>query len=343
MCVVMVTGKDIRVPEDWVVAGYEANNAGAGIAYRDKGQVRWKKGMNLEEAVKMNAEVPTPYTIHFRIPTCGGPIKKLTHPFPIEPKVDLALEGLTKGFVLFHNGHWTRWKENMLEAAQRARIKIPNDKWSDSRAMAWMAAHFGLGVLELIDEKVCAFGPDSIELFGTWIFKEGIYVSNTGFDARLKRTWDHKTTSWVKTDKESKDDKEDSHSPYLKPPASMMGDSEKTGRDGNNGVRYLPASTSVAGHQPYCKCWPCEQLKKAAINRGVSGGAPTETPFDLARLRKEEADRLWKMRPPKISKKKWKKAHKLYDQEEAKVKMRRIADGMQEFQRNVKSGVVLVH
>ena len=63
---------------------------------------------------------------------------------------------------------------------------LPPEKWSDSRAMAWAAAHYGLGMLELIDEKACAFGPDKIEVFNvsSWTHLDGLWVSNRGWEGR---------------------------------------------------------------------------------------------------------------------------------------------------------------
>lgn len=189
MCVIAVAAKERCSPE-MVAKMFQANQHGAGIAWRDKdekgvGTVAWKKGLDLEEVTELCAQVPLPYVAHFRIPSCGGPSLFLTHPFPIQKDVPLELEGSTKGNVLFHNGHWTAWKTTMLDASIRGNGKLPLGKWSDSRAMAWMAAHYGIGMLEFIDEKAVVFGPIELELFGsgTWgKASEGIWVSNKGWE-----------------------------------------------------------------------------------------------------------------------------------------------------------------
>lgn len=344
MCVIFVSTKDKRVPDEWVRAGYEHNSAGAGIAYRgEKGVVVWKKGMDLGEVRELAKKVPLPYALHFRIPTCGGSIKKLTHPFPIEVGVPLTLEGRIRGHVLFHNGHWGRWKDYMLESAARGRIKIPNDKWSDSRAMAWMAAHFGLGVLDLIDEKICAFGPEHIEIYGTgWVIKEGIYCSNTHWEFTAKKF----DSDWQATNRETKDDKEDiSRNLYTTPPYSMGHGSRFPIHD----QRYSPPGE----HTAYCKCWKCEERKKKEkddavqkaleLEKEAPGGASTETPFAQAKRLWEEADKMWKMTPPRCGKKKWKRLLKNFQEAERKLKMDQIRGQMKEFNQNVQMGLVQAH
>lgn len=331
MCVAFVTNKEKRVPDEWVRAAYQHNNAGAGIAYRDGEEVVWKKGMNLEEVQELNETVPLPYALHFRIPTCGGPIKKLTHPFPIEENVSLALDGRIKGSVLFHNGHWGRWKDFMLEAAARGRLKIPGDKWSDSRAMAWMAAHFGDGVLDLIDEKICAFGANSIDIYGTgWTVRETIWCSNIHWEGAVKRY--EAQTDWRNTHNPIKlaDDKEEisPRSPYTTPPHSMSG----------NRPPY---------HRKDCMCTLCMAERRrnfeAERTQEALGGASSETPFVQARRVWEEADKKWKMRPAQITKKKWKKAFKKFEEAERKLKLDQIQSQLRDFNQKVAAGREMSH
>ena len=178
---------------------FDANPSGAGIAWReletidgkDEIVVKWEKGLSRDEIKQMCQAAPIPYVAHFRIPTCGVPRKDLCHPFPISKDVPDILKGTIRGYVLFHNGHWGQWKETMLNGVTRGFGKIPAGKWSDSRAMAWAAAHYGLGILELIDEKACAFGPDKIEVFqpNSWHTVNDVWVSN--------KTWE--TKQWKRT------------------------------------------------------------------------------------------------------------------------------------------------
>ena len=194
MCVIALSEKT-RVTDEMVRKMYEHNGAGAGVAWREtieeKGKtvvvVKWKKGLTLEETRELCESLPMPFVAHFRIPTVGGTKKSLCHPFPIEKDVRLDLEGTTKGYVLFHNGHWGDWKRFSLDTAAKNGFKVPTGRWSDSRAMAWAAAHHGLGVLEFIDEKAITFGPQEIEIFGGqagqhWALANGVLVSNKAWD-----------------------------------------------------------------------------------------------------------------------------------------------------------------
>lgn len=198
MCVICVSASERPTPE-MVAKMFADNPHGAGIAWRSeepgkKGTpaipvVAWKKGLDEEEIQELVAKLPLPFVAHFRIPSCGGPSSLLTHPFPIQIDVPLEFEGTTKGSVLFHNGHWHKYADVVLEASVRGNWKIPSGRWSDSRAMALIAAHQGIGVLEFIREKVVVFGPGpaDIELFGDngWAkIGTGIWVSNRG--------WEHK-------------------------------------------------------------------------------------------------------------------------------------------------------
>lgn len=196
------------------------NPHGAGIAWRVEEKkipvVAWKKGLEEEEIQELVAKLPLPFVAHFRVPSCGGPSELLTHPFPIQKDVPLMLEGTTKGQVLFHNGHWHQYKDRMLEASIRGNNHIPTGRWSDSRAMAWMAAHYGIGMLEFINEKIVVFGPakGDIELFGEsgWAkIGTGIWVSNKGWEHKHVPGFSRATSSTSKKDEQvaAEEDKEE--------------------------------------------------------------------------------------------------------------------------------------
>lgn len=195
MCVISIS--DTKRPTDNHVAKmFDANDAGAGIAWREDGFVRWEKGLDLKQIQDLVRSVPMPFIAHFRIPSCGGRTPDLTHPFPINKAVSLDLSGKTKDWVLFHNGHWGAWKNTALEAAiKKGQFKLPIGKWSDSRAMAWLANVYGQGILDLIDEKVAVLGPDEGQLevwqgTGGWHKVDDIYVSNKAWEFRsVNRTY----------------------------------------------------------------------------------------------------------------------------------------------------------
>lgn len=180
MCVICIADK-VKPTDDMLRQMYEHNAAGAGIAWREDGLVRWEKGLTLEEVVKYCHDAPLPYVVHFRIPTTGGVRNELCHPFPVEKSVRLDLSGKTKGYVMFHNGHWSDWRKTMMDTVIKCNIKLPTGRWSDSRGMAWTAAHYGISVLDLIDEKAVLFGPADIEIYNPsgWSRSSDVIVSNT--------------------------------------------------------------------------------------------------------------------------------------------------------------------
>ncbi len=189
MCVLVVADK--RRPTDEEMSKMASTNGdGAGIAWREGDIVKWEKGLSLEEVAPLALNVPMPFVLHFRIASCGGKTKEMTHPFPLEKDIGLALSGQTKGFVLFHNGHWMTWREKGLDGAIRNKLKVPDGKWSDTRTMTWLAYLHGHSVLEFIDEKVILFGPNKIEIFHPdgWFRVDDLLVSN--------RIWEHHYTTY---------------------------------------------------------------------------------------------------------------------------------------------------
>ena len=174
---------------------FSANDHGAGIAWREKGAdgkpvVKWQKGLELPAMQEMIEQLTLPFVAHFRIASSGGKSAALCHPFPIGKDADLSLEGETKGYVLFHNGHWGEWKSFSKETALRMGRPLPLGRWSDSRAMAWATHNYGPGILEMIDEKVVIFGPKDLEVIrgNGWDEVNGVWCSNKSWD------WGHNTT-----------------------------------------------------------------------------------------------------------------------------------------------------
>lgn len=192
MCVIF-WAPEVRPTPEMVRNAFDANKDGAGIAWRETLEdgtpvVAWKKGItDVDEIVDLCATKTPPYVAHFRIASIGGIRQGLTHPFPIHKDATTALEGKTKGYVLFHNGHWTGWSDASREAAIRSGAKIPTGKWSDTRAMAWLCHIYGLGFMELLPEqKGIAFGPQDYDVFTGpgWKPVNGVWCSNDGFLSR---------------------------------------------------------------------------------------------------------------------------------------------------------------
>ena len=184
MCVIMVCN-DTRPTEEMIERAYRANDDGAGGAFRgDDGLVHWNKGLDLEQIKAFFAEKPLPLVGHFRRESCGGKLASLTHPFPIDVKASNFINGHTGGEGLFHNGHWGKWKETLFEVCVRFGKKIPDGKFSDTRAMAFIGGIVGKNFFDLIDEKVVIFGPKTLEMTNSgsgWTTINGVLCSNGAF------------------------------------------------------------------------------------------------------------------------------------------------------------------
>src|SRR5713101_4218514 len=91
MCVLVVADKR-RPTDEEMEKMFFTNPDGAGIAWREKTSpklefpdvVKWEKGLTLDEIRELSKEAPLPHVLHFRIASCGGKTKEMTHPFPIE-------------------------------------------------------------------------------------------------------------------------------------------------------------------------------------------------------------------------------------------------------------------
>lgn len=185
MCVILICDRSRPTPE-MVKESWDSNSHGGGVAWLDfegsgkhrRRVVRWEKGLNEKEIADRCATLPIPFVAHFRVASSGGKTMDLTHPFPLDPGVSLAWEGgFSERGVLFHNGNWGDWKKTMMDSVVRAGLRIPTGSWSDSRAMAFLAAHHGEGILEFIEgNRMCVFSPapdgfggeHTLNLYGWW-------------------------------------------------------------------------------------------------------------------------------------------------------------------------------
>jgi hypothetical protein len=194
VCVILISSEG-RPTDEVVEACFKQNSEGAGAAWRevdDQGvtKVRWIKGISeIKDMQELVRELPIPFITHYRISTVGGGSRRLCHPFVIDPLSPLDLEGTTPEGVLFHNGTWGQWRHQMMESVFKAHLRVPTGRWSDSRAMAFLAAHHGLGVLELMDEKIAALTPTQLQVFGTgWHVVEGVgHASNNHWASRVTK------------------------------------------------------------------------------------------------------------------------------------------------------------
>jgi hypothetical protein len=199
MCVIMAC-QDAKPTEEMIRAAFATNGDGGGVAWREfpeidgkkRPVVRWKKGIDdVEEMVRLSADLTLPFVLHFRKQSVGPKTKEMCHPFPVAKGAPLELEGQTSGQVLFHNGTWHQWESESIKAAFNGRVKLPRGPFSDTRMMAWITHMISPGFLDLIKEKVLLFGTDddSTEIFAQdrdWTLLENVWCSNDIFYKRMK-------------------------------------------------------------------------------------------------------------------------------------------------------------
>lgn len=194
MCVIFIV-EEKRPTEDMVRSAWKSNDDGGGVAWREAdgtggNNVHWKKGIeDVDEMVWLCENLPLPYVAHFRVASSGGIRPSLTHPFEVSESASAELEGVTKNYVQFHNGDWRNWRDAVINMAARAGFKLPDGKYSDSRAMALLGFHLGPGYVELLDEKVIWFGPDDERVFtgAGWVEVNGVWCSNSWFFTKESR------------------------------------------------------------------------------------------------------------------------------------------------------------
>lgn len=143
-----------RIEDDILDDAAATNSHGAGVAWFDTAttMIKWKKGLDREEVKAVLNGLPpkTPHVIHFRIATVGGVSDDLTHPFSIDERASVDVEGEANA-VLFHNGGVSNWKELLFHAYIRSGMKVPEPPWSDTRAMAILCHVHGPNILSLIE------------------------------------------------------------------------------------------------------------------------------------------------------------------------------------------------
>lgn len=182
MCLLILAKKSF--PSREVLSlGNQHNPHGIGIAWTENGRVKWKKGITLEELQTMEKRVSgRPHMIHFRLATVGGKRPELCHPFSVDERASTALEGEADA-VLMHNGHWGNWSKELLLAADY-NTELPNDPWSDTRAMAFLAHAKGMKFLDSVKEKVVVLhGDGNYDVYQPHLFTahEDLLLSNNIF------------------------------------------------------------------------------------------------------------------------------------------------------------------
>jgi len=177
MCVILIVPDGVTVPRSILEACSQANPHGAGIAWRSRGEVRYRKTDDVAEIARLAKEVKGERVIHFRIASVGGVCRELRHPFPVTRRVGLADEGHAAA-VLFQNGTWHDWREAVAEAQKRGH-RVPEGPMSDARAAAWLIHIHGPEFVKgLGTSRWVLFAAKATSVHGRWDTVEGIRFSN---------------------------------------------------------------------------------------------------------------------------------------------------------------------
>lgn len=202
MCVIAIC-KDRHLSPDEVRSCWTNNPQGAGIAWASRGKVHVIKGLmrleDLEGVLRERRQLP--YIVHFRLTSVGPTCPELTHPFPVLPEVPLDLEWTGAAPALAHNGHVGDWRGRYLQMfpliaeALRERglpARVPSGPWSDTRAIAAIAAAVGEEIIDFLDPgKVAMIWPDGkVRVWGLFVPARGVLFSNYSYvEGHGKRTW----------------------------------------------------------------------------------------------------------------------------------------------------------
>lgn len=190
MCLIIASPLGKPISEEILRDAARHNSNGCGLAWLDleNKKIQYRKALNVDELIKLLNEdaLGKIWVAHFRIATVGGPIPELTHPFTIDEHASIAPSGEADA-VLFQNGTFHSWKDSLLQAAAASGTPVPEQPWSDTRAVAFICHVYGKHVLSLIDNTSRFLVFDATEnskkrmmLWGSWEDHDGFKFSNRG-------------------------------------------------------------------------------------------------------------------------------------------------------------------
>jgi hypothetical protein len=189
MCLLAVA-KDRKMTDDEIINSNNSNPHGIGVGWIEPvtRKVCYRKGMSLIEFQEFYKDFDiTPHVVHFRYSSIGGICPELTHPFIVSPKSSLQISYRGSKSILFHNGHYSGWKDDLLQTCRGSGTPIPSGRMSDTRALAVVVSVLSENYLEYIDGKYAIISHDGIKKYGEFILSDGIYFSNSSYKSCLIR------------------------------------------------------------------------------------------------------------------------------------------------------------
>jgi len=187
------------------------NNDGAGFSYIKNNKLYFEKSMNLTakmiiDKIKIN-KIKLPIIIHFRIKSSGILSDSLCHPFIISKnsKTLNKLKGNNVKSILYHNGTYREWQEDLKQICILNKIKIPNGDLSDSKALSFICSIMGDNYLNVIDteSRFIIQTKDKILKFGKWSEIDKVSLSNENHikkDYSFNNDWNFEKSKTKKID-----------------------------------------------------------------------------------------------------------------------------------------------
>jgi predicted glutamine amidotransferase len=201
MCLICFAPDGVGITEEEAINGFKRNSDGAGIAWKEDGLLRYKKGLMTIDAfneVYFGEKVcdKFPHTVHFRAASKNYVKEELTHPFIVDNNSALIKDYSGVDPILFHNGVFSKWETMMLQFYVNKGIKIPEGEWSDTRFIAVLTSFLGEKLLELLDDKFVLMYTDRAEMYGSFLKFKDRYFSNSSYKATGYSTYTSNKGGW---------------------------------------------------------------------------------------------------------------------------------------------------
>lgn len=173
-----------------------SNDDGVGIAYREKGQNVYIKGlMTLKDAWDAYQKVETlPHAVHFRLTSTGKKVPDLTHPFIVENNSSIQMKYKGEKPLLFHNGTILGWESYLMSLSLQTG-KVPEGEINDTRVAAMLIARLGEKALQFMAGRFILWRADKAILYGHFEEEKGVFFSNTSYRTAYVYNYKKKETS----------------------------------------------------------------------------------------------------------------------------------------------------
>lgn len=175
MCVILVAN-DTPVSANMIEQCNRVNADGIGVAWFNRGKVRWRKGIDVDRAMYLAGKLPRPYVMHFRWATVGDKCAELTHPFPVTERPRFDHYGYARQ-VLFHNGHVSEYRA-LATALGVSCDTLHSDTSIVSRCLAKLPLGRHRRVLEELGGRWVLMRDRSVKLIGKFVKVDGVLASN---------------------------------------------------------------------------------------------------------------------------------------------------------------------